>query len=90
MPPRSTRSNASRSRLVNGVACIRAVQGHDQRLAAFYNLSDSEMLQLLELPRAPRYAIHGTMLKHYEAIKEGGLCRRQRRHIHFNRRYERG
>ena len=68
---------------VNGVACIRAVQGHDQRLAAFYNLSDSEMLQLLELPRAPRYAIHGTMLKHYDAIKEGGLCRRQRRHIHF-------
>ena len=68
---------------VNGVACIKAVQGHDQRLAAFYNLSDSEMLQLLELPRAPRYAIHGTMLKHYEAIKEGGLCRRQRRHIHF-------
>ena len=68
---------------VNGVACIRAVQGHDQRLAAFYNLSDSEMLQLLELPRAPRYAIHGTMLKHYDAIKDGGLCRRQRRHIHF-------
>ena len=68
---------------INGVACIRAVQGHDQRLAAYYNLSDSEMLQLLELPRAPRYAIHGTMLKHYDAIKEGGLCRRQRRHIHF-------
>ena len=69
---------------VNGVECIRAVQGHDQRLAAFYNLSDSEMLLLLELPRAPRYAIHGTMLKHYDAIiKEGGLCRRQRRHIHF-------
>ena len=68
---------------VNGVACIRAVQGHDQRLATFYNLSDSEMLQLLELPRAPRYAIHGTVLKHYDAIKDGGLCRRQRRHTHF-------
>ena len=68
---------------VNGVACIRAVQGHDQRLAAFYNLSDSEMLQLLELPHAPRYAIHGTMLKHYDAVKDSGLCRRQRRHIHF-------
>ena len=26
---------------INGVACIRAVQGHDQRLAAYYNLSDS-------------------------------------------------
>eukprot|EP00439_Symbiodinium_sp_Y106_P062435 s3900_g9.t1 len=39
---------------VNEVACIRAVQGHDQRLAAFYNLSDSDMLQLLELPQAPR------------------------------------
>ena len=68
---------------VNGVACIRAVQGHDQRLAAFYNLSDSEMLQLLELPHAPRYAIHGTMLKHHDAIKDSGLCRRQRRHRHF-------
>ena len=45
---------------VNGVACIRAVQGHDQRLVSFYNLSDSEMLQQLELPHAPRYAIHGT------------------------------
>ena len=68
---------------VNGVACIRAVQGHDQRLVAFYNLSDSEMLQQLELPHAPRYAIHGTSIKHYAAIKDSGLCRGQRQHIHF-------
>ena len=68
---------------VSGVACIRAVQGHDQRLVSFYNLSDSEMLQQLELPHAPRYAIHGTSIKSYDAIKDSGLCRGQRQHIHF-------
>ena len=70
-------------RTVDGVESVRAVQGHSSELAAFYQLSDDEMLRRLTTRTAPATAVHGTMHTNYQAILQKGLLRGTRRHLHF-------
>ena len=55
-------------RTVDGVESVRAVQGHSTELAAFYQLSDDEMLRRLTMRTAPATAVHGTMRANYHSI----------------------
>uniref|UniRef100_K3WIU9 2'-phosphotransferase n=1 Tax=Globisporangium ultimum (strain ATCC 200006 / CBS 805.95 / DAOM BR144) TaxID=431595 RepID=K3WIU9_GLOUD len=57
---------------------IRANQGHSLQL-----VQDDELLTPLETPDAIDKCIHGTYIKFWESIRETGLSRMTRNHIHF-------
>ena len=65
------------------VEYVRAVQGHDSAMAAHYGPSDQAVLQELTMHTAPDMAVHGTQLCRYGSIREEGLSKRRRTHVHF-------
>lgn len=63
---------------VDGVAHIRAVQGHSRS-----EVVESEFMQPITDPSSFPTVVHGTSLRGWSAIKTHGLSRMDRHHIHF-------
>ncbi|XP_034633500.1 uridine diphosphate glucose pyrophosphatase NUDT22-like isoform X2 [Trachemys scripta elegans] len=68
---------ALRSHPSDGRLQIRANQGHSLQV------SELELIPLLEPTALPQTMAHGTYLRHWPAICQGGLSRMGRNHIHL-------
>uniref|UniRef100_A0A452IMH6 2'-phosphotransferase n=1 Tax=Gopherus agassizii TaxID=38772 RepID=A0A452IMH6_9SAUR len=68
---------ALRSHPSDGRLQIRANQGHSLQV------SELELIPLLEPTALPQTMVHGTYLRHWPAICRGGLSRMGRNHIHL-------
>ncbi|KAK3235475.1 hypothetical protein CYMTET_54325 [Cymbomonas tetramitiformis] len=62
----------------NGIAWIRANQGHSLR-----QVDEELLLSAVTVPQDIPLCVHGTYRKFWEAIRADGLCRMARNHIHF-------
>jgi len=62
----------------NGQECIRANQGHSNKLAK--NFDDEKMLELIKEPLD--FCMHGTNQEAFAKIKKSGLNVMKRKHIH--------
>lgn len=62
----------------NNCMFIRATQGHSMK-----EVETEELLKLIEEPEEYPVVIHGTFWKFWKLIKEQGLKRMTRNHIHF-------
>ncbi|EKX36764.1 hypothetical protein GUITHDRAFT_145506 [Guillardia theta CCMP2712] len=58
---------------------VRAQQGHGQLVAA--HVKQENLLEAMREP--PQVCIHGTYLKHWDLIRQDGLKRMSRQHIHL-------
>ena len=63
----------------DGVLFVRANQGH----TVARGLDDDAMLEVLTAETAPATVVHGTYRHAWPAIRETGLNRMKRRHVHF-------
>lgn len=62
----------------NNITYIKANQGH-----SIDKVKDDLLLTELTKEHNIKYVVHGTFKKCYQSIKENGLCKMNRNHIHF-------
>ena len=63
----------------DGCAYIRATQGHSIK-----GLNDAAMLQPVQSASKLRACVHGTYWRFFDSIRQNGLNRMLRKHIHFS------
>lgn len=76
-------SDKQRYGMINnhGIEYIRANQGHSKEIGD--KLDDSKMMERLDVFPPDFECIHGTSMKNWIIIKDSGLSRMERTHIHF-------
>ncbi|XP_054707734.1 tRNA 2'-phosphotransferase 1-like [Uloborus diversus] len=70
-----------RKNIETGLLQIRANQGHS------LSVDDKELLTLLDEHTVPELVYHGTYFRSLNSIKENGLSKMKRNHIHFTSKY---